>query len=158
MTGFGTATLLQPGEGHAFTIAADRVTVKGSTPEGSDGFAVVEYAGASGQPGPPLHVHHTFEEAWYILEGEVDFTLEGRTVRGSAGTYVLIPRGVPHTFAVAGGRAARWVGIFSPARFVRMLEELGAVFPQDGPPDPQRVLDVFRAWDTEIVEAPGTGA
>jgi hypothetical protein len=33
-----------------------------------------------------------------------------------------------------------------------MLEELGAVFPQDGPPDPERLLAVFRAWDTEMVE------
>jgi hypothetical protein len=97
-------------------------------------------------------VHHTFEEAWYILDGEVDFTLDGGNVRGRAGTFVLIPRGMPHTFAVAGTRAARWVGIFSPARFSRMLEELGAVFPQDGPPDPERLLAVFRAWDTEMVE------
>lgn len=153
MTGFGTATLLHPDEGRAFTIGADRVEVKGrSTPEGGDGFAVIEYTGTAGLPGPPLHVHHTFEEAWYVLEGEVEFTVEGRGARGRAGTFVLIPRGVPHTFAVAGARAARWVGIFSPARFLGMLEELGAVVPTDGPPDPERVLAVFRAWDTEIVE------
>jgi mannose-6-phosphate isomerase-like protein (cupin superfamily) len=140
--------LLEPGGGRKFSIGADEVSLLGRTEHAGDGFSVVEYRGAV-QPGPPMHVHHTFEECWVILDGEVEFKAADRTAVGRAGSFLLVPRGVPHTFQVRS--PARWVGIFSPARGVGLIEELGRLIPRDGLPDPDAVLALFTRYDSEIV-------
>jgi hypothetical protein len=58
----------------------------------------------------PLHRHSQEDEVWYVLEGEIAFTLDGATRRGGPGTFVYIPRGVAHTFQVVSA-TARWFGL-----------------------------------------------
>ena len=152
MTAAGRVIAVEAGEGHRFRIGADRVTRKGPVASGSDGFSVVEYEGAPGFPGPPPHVHRAFEEAWYILEGQVSFLSRGTTVSAQPGTYLFVPRDVPHTFRVEGTTPARWIGIFSPGRYVELLEKLGALLPPAGPPDPAALRRLFAAYDTDLVE------
>jgi mannose-6-phosphate isomerase-like protein (cupin superfamily) len=155
VSGYGHAVALGPGKGRRFTIGPDHVLVKGATQHAGEGFAVVEYHGASNNPGPPPHVHRTFEECWFILDGEVDFTMNGNVVRARAGSFFLVPRGTSHTFQVVGPSSARWVGIFSPARYMGLIEELGKLIPTDGPPDPAAVAALFARYDTDIVSGPG---
>jgi quercetin dioxygenase-like cupin family protein len=156
MSAGGRVVIRAPGEGRDFTIARDRVVVKGVTAHDGDGFAVVEYEGAAGAPGPPLHIHRGFEECWYILDGEVDFSLGEEVHRVGAGAFVLVPRDAVHTFRVAGGAPARWLGIFSPANGLGLIEELGDILPADGPPDVERVMALFARYQTEIVGGPIT--
>lgn len=143
--------VVPPGGGTEFRIAEDRFLRKGRPSERTSAFSVVEYEGAPGGMGPPLHIHRSFEEAWYLLEGEVEFTAAGHVTRARPGHYLLVPRGVAHTFRVASSEPARWIGIFSPGRYVGMIEELGALIPADGPPDPRRMRRLFAKWGSEIV-------
>lgn len=46
---------------------------------------------------PPLHIHRTFTEAFYILDGEIEFVADGEVLRAQAGSFVQIPIGVTHT-------------------------------------------------------------
>lgn len=144
-----TALVLGPGEGRSFTVGADRVVHKASSE--LDRFTVVEYLGAPVE-GPPLHVHRSTEELFFILEGEVDFTVEGVTERMGVGGVAFVPRGKAHTFAVAGGRPARWVGIFSPGSHMALVEELGALI-ASGKADPTAVAALFARYDTDLVVA-----
>lgn len=148
MTTGGDAIILEPGEGRRFSIGGDQVSFKATTAHEGDGFSVVEYRGVV-QPGPPMHVHHSFEECWFLLAGEVEFRVADQTTVGRTGSFFLVPRGVHHTFQVLS--PARWIGIFSPARYVRLIEELGPLIPEDGPPDQDAILELFRRYDTEIV-------
>ena len=154
MSAYGAAVFRGPGEGRDFAVGVDRVVVKGATAHDGDGFAVIEYEGAAGAPGPPLHIHRAFEECWYILEGEVDFSLGEEVRRVGVGGFVLVPRDAPHTFRVAGGAPARWLGIFSPANGLGLIEELGELIPADGPPDVDKVMALFARYQTEVVGGP----
>src|SRR4029077_1244575 len=116
MTGIGRVVAFGPGEGIEHRIGPDRFVTKGEASPRAESFAVIEYEGAPGISGPPPHVHRGCEEAWFILDGKVTFTTGGQTIAASKGTYLYVPRGVPHTFRVEGTRPARWVGIFSPGR------------------------------------------
>ena len=142
------AQLLDPGQGRNVPVGADRMVVKG----GDDAFTIVEYL-AGGVGGPPLHVHHGNEEVFYVLEGEVDFSCDGVTRRLRAGGVALVPREAVHTFAVAGDGRARWVGLFSPGRYVKLVEELGELLAK-GAPDPAAVAALFARYDTDIVGPP----
>ncbi|MCI4368034.1 MAG: cupin domain-containing protein [Thermoplasmata archaeon] len=147
----GKVVVFGPGEGNEFRIEADRFTTKGDASQRSALFSVVEYEGAPGVPGPPPHVHWAFEEAWFILEGEVTFTSQGKQIAARKGTYLFVPRGVPHTFEVAGKKPAHWVGIFSPGRYVGLVEELGAFLPGGRPPELEGIVRLFAKYDSEMV-------
>jgi mannose-6-phosphate isomerase-like protein (cupin superfamily) len=75
----------------------------------------------AGWAGPPLH-HHAFDEAFYVLEGELTFTVEDDEVVAGPGTFVLVPPGVHHTFANRGDAVVRMVNIHAPAGFDLRLE------------------------------------
>jgi mannose-6-phosphate isomerase-like protein (cupin superfamily) len=149
VTAAGSPISLGPGEGDHFSVGADQVTLLGSTGHSGDGFSVVDYRGAVGQAGPPMHVHHTFEECWIILEGEVQFRVRGDVMVGRPGSFLLVPRETPHTFQVLS--PARWLGIFSPARYVGLIEDLGQLLAGGGPPTEEAVLSLFQRYDTDIV-------
>jgi quercetin dioxygenase-like cupin family protein len=70
---------------------------------------------------PPLHVHQHEDEWFYMLEGEVTFHVGGETYLGSAGAFVSLPRGIPHTFSIESP-AARFLVLNTPGGFERMFE------------------------------------
>ncbi|MEA2331971.1 MAG: hypothetical protein QOH58_2109, partial [Thermoleophilaceae bacterium] len=47
--------------------------------------------------GPPLH-KHDFDEAFYVLDGELTFQVEDQLVTAGAGELAFAPRNVAHTF------------------------------------------------------------
>ena len=61
------------------------------------------------------------DDAFYVLEGELTFLLGDDEVRAPAGTFVLVPPGVPHTFANRTATPVRVLNIHAPAGFDRRL-------------------------------------
>mgnify|MGYP003701422783 CR=1 FL=1 len=63
-------------------------------------FSVQEWRGS----GPAtLHVHHSDDEAWHVLEGELTFRYSERVERVGPGTTVFVPADVPHTYSAGAG-------------------------------------------------------
>jgi mannose-6-phosphate isomerase-like protein (cupin superfamily) len=54
-----------------------------------------------GHTGPEPHVHDNEDDAFYVLDDEMTFLVDETTVAAGAGTFVLVPPGVEHTFANA---------------------------------------------------------
>jgi quercetin dioxygenase-like cupin family protein len=52
-------------------------------------------------------VHPDRTEAFWVLDGEAEFELDGQTTRGAAGSFVLVPGGAAHTFGATPDAAAR---------------------------------------------------
>jgi quercetin dioxygenase-like cupin family protein len=86
---------------------------------------ITESRYAPGERGPDPHVHRKHADAFYVLDGELVFGLgpEGSTrVRGTAGTFVLVPAGVIHTFGNESDADARFLNIHAPGMgFVESL-------------------------------------
>ena len=151
MTALGKVAVVPKGGGTEHRLGADRFLRKTGSPGPDDAMAVIEYVGAPGMPGPPPHVHRTFEEGWYILEGTVSFRSGEDAHPVGPGSFVHVPRGVVHTFQVVGTAPARWIGMFAPGRYLGLLEELGALLPEHGPPDGAAVARLFARYDTDLV-------
>ena len=75
-----------------------------------------------GREGPPIHQHAAEDDSFYLLEGELTFTVDGDEVLAGPGTFVLVPPEVPHTFANRGAAPARFVNVHAPAGFDLRLE------------------------------------
>ena len=102
--------------------------------EESDGqVSVIETAPAPGV-GPPLH-HHGFDEAFYVMEGELTFRLRDEVRTAGPGELVFAPRGVPHTFANLSDAPARQLIVCTPAGFERYFARMAAERQGTEPPD-----------------------
>ena len=87
--------------------------------------------------GPPPHYHTREEELFYVLDGEITFTVAERVVVGGPGTFVQIPRGTPHAFKNQSAVAARMLIQCVPAGFDRFMAEFATELPSpDSPPLP----------------------
>jgi mannose-6-phosphate isomerase-like protein (cupin superfamily) len=76
---------------------------------------IAEISSGPGAPAPPVHVHRRHVESFYVLEGELTLTAADGELRAGRGTWVQIPAGVSHTFAVTGNRPARFLNLHTPS-------------------------------------------
>ena len=89
--------------------------------EHSPRFNVSEIKMAPQKQGPPAHVHDDEDDAFYILEGELVFEVEGNEIVAGQGTFVLVPPGVEHTFGNRTDSEVRLLNIHAPAGFDKRL-------------------------------------
>jgi quercetin dioxygenase-like cupin family protein len=86
---------------------------------------------------PPLHRHAGNEEAYFVLEGDITFVLEGRTTTYGAETFVLVPAGAAHTFGNRSDAPARLLVIHAPA-LDGYFAELEQLWGGDEAPTPEQ--------------------
>jgi uncharacterized cupin superfamily protein len=82
--------------------------------------------------GPPLHLHQSWDEAFYVLEGAVTFLIDSAEHVAPAGSFVFIPRGVPHTFWNAGSISARQLVVFTPSGIEGYFDAVSGVLDGGG--------------------------
>src|SRR6476660_464459 len=103
----------------------------GNRLEGGD-FVLAEWVddgvSSAARPVAPLHRHLADDEAWYVLEGALGFVRGDERLEVTAGSAVLVPRGVAHTFWNAGAGRARYLIVMTPriAALVEAIHEPGA--------------------------------
>src|SRR6266567_4889609 len=141
--------VLRPGEGKRLLSPPSRrlpapLFVKAGAVDTRGAYSVFEQAMAPVALGPGHHIHDCAEEAWYILDGELTFRIGDAITRAGAGTFVLVPRGVAHSYANPGAAPARYLTLFSPPqdRFWEQLTDLVESAP-DGQPD-RKLLQTLR--------------
>ncbi len=112
--------------------------------DGQDGLSVLEHRAPFGDS-PPLHIHHTEDEVFHVLEGELRLRVADEERRCPRGTILLAPKGIPHTYRVESAAGARWVTVTARGDFERFVRALGRPAERDdlpppaGPPSPEAV-------------------
>lgn len=100
-------------------------------------YEVFEQQGPVGS-GPPPH-HHPWDEAYFMLEGEMDVLLGDRWIVLKPGAFVHVPRGVPHCFRYR--TPGRFVSMTSEGGASQFFTELAREVPP-GPPDLAQVVAI----------------
>jgi quercetin dioxygenase-like cupin family protein len=108
-----TPVIRQDDEGERFWFAGGGVfTMKATSAETGGSFAMWEDEVVRGKT-TPLHMHPNFDEAIYMVEGEILVHVDGEEHRvGERGLFVA-PRGVPHAFIVTS-ETARLLAVIAP--------------------------------------------
>ena len=86
-------------------------------------FALIEAVSRKGND-PPPHTHRREDEIFYVLEGEVVASVGDRTIKGTPGTMIFLPRDVRHTFTIESEHA-RMLILVTPAGFEGWFKEFG---------------------------------
>lgn len=87
-------------------------------------IAIVEHPVAPRILVPP-HVHQANDEWSYILEGRIGVRIGDDEFIAEAGSYVLKPRGIPHTFWNPDDQPARILEIITPSGLEEMFARFG---------------------------------
>lgn len=99
------------GEGERVAWRAEML-FKATADETGGGFSLIETSNPP-NAGPPLHLHRTVDEAFYVLEGSYEFYCGDDKVQAGPGCFVLLPHGVAHRYQ-AGADGGRVLMLFSP--------------------------------------------
>ncbi len=90
------------------------------------------------QPGVSIALHdHTFEEAYFILSGEVEGVLDGKKYVATPGDVLWTGVGCVHTFVNVSKGPVRWLETFAPQ------------------PPKENVFRFMREWDARAKELEG---
>jgi len=96
--------------------------------------SVTEIVVSAHNAGPPLHTHD-FDEAFYMLEGELIFQVEDELLTKRAGELAFAPRNVAHALANQSDTDARYLLVCTPAGFERHWGRIAAASQGVEPPD-----------------------
>lgn len=153
--------LKRPTEGRTLGIVGDvyRFLATGDDTDGK--YALFEAFVPPGG-GPPPHIHRREMEAFFVLEGEITFTVNDERSVARPGTYVSIPIGTPHAFSNESGKPSKMLILIAPAGLERMFFEvgtdLGVGATKTAPPSEDeihRLLAAAPQFGVEILPPPG---
>ena len=122
-------------------------------------YCLVECVVPVGAGAPPNH-HAGETEAFYILEGQVGFMIQGEERLAKAGDFVPIPDGAVHAFQAVGDTPARLLILNSPGHMHEaFFTGIGEVLPDDqtelpAPSEPNIAAVVAKAQETGMTIMP----
>lgn len=108
-------------------------------------------------PGPPPHLHKKYHEIFLIVEGEMEFMVNGEIRRVGEGESVDIPQNTIHTFSNKSNKPCKWINIHSPKGFSEFFNTMG--IPEDesdsqsrsvAPEKIQEVIASAASYDMEL--------
>ncbi len=74
--------------------------------------------------GPPPH-HHPWDEAYYVIDGALRFSVGGREQIARRGDFLYVPRGTVHAFSGESDEPARMLVFDTPAHAEAFFHEVG---------------------------------
>lgn len=149
-----------PGAGKAYSAVGDKYVILATGEQTGGAYCLAEAEVPPGG-GPPPHYHTREEESFYVLAGEITFTVDGKRVVGTPGTFVQIPRGMPHAFKNESSAPARMLIQCAPAGFDRFMAKFATELPSlDAPPLPpspeeiQKIMQVAPEFGIVMLPPP----
>lgn len=150
-------SVIGPHDGETIALGATtmRVLENGSTTQNRLGIAVSTLSPHT--DGPPQHHHNEHDEGFYVISGTARFTSGDDEHDAPAGSLVVVPPGVPHTFANLGDEPVVMLSTFTPSAYVQYFRDLADMIAQGTPMTPSSVTEVMARYSTEVspISRPG---
>ena len=146
-------------EGKKLWVADELMAFKASGEDTDGAYALTDSVVPPGG-GPPPHLHHREDEAFWVLEGDLEVTVGETTFGAGVGSFVHLPKGVPHAYRNIGAGPARFLTLMVPAGLEEFFEEMGKPGSDLSSPPPfeeediERLLVVAPKYGVEILLPP----
>jgi hypothetical protein len=132
-------------------------TIKATAAQTGGLFGLKE-SRAARDSGPPLHVHEHEDEACYVLEGEVTFFVGDDVISASTGSWVYLPRRIPHSLRIDSSEA-RTLWLIVPGGFESFFVDtfpaaVQGAGPPEGSPDLGQMVEAAARYEVTILGPP----
>lgn len=118
-----TSTIIQPGQGKTYLLMGDLFTIL-ATGENTGGVYGLSEVLMQPQGYIPPHFHEQ-EEAHYILDGEMEYQIDGKTIVATPGTFIHISRNQIHSFKNLGLKPLKYIFWVTPAGMEQISPQVG---------------------------------
>ncbi|MER7152804.1 cupin domain-containing protein [Streptomyces lydicus] len=142
-------SVVGPGDGETILLGSTRMRVLEDGSNTGHRLGLAESVLAPHTPGPPQHRHAQHDEGFYIISGTVRFTVGDNDHDATAGTFVMVPPGAPHTFANVTDQPAVMLSIFTPDLYVQYFRDLQEMFASGQALTPQASIQTMSRYATE---------
>src|SRR5207245_3926251 len=119
----GQAIVRHRDEGDAIWAVGSLFMVKLAVEESGGPLSVMQVVSLPGGA-TPLHVHHTEAEAFYLLEGEMTYQAGEDVFELRTGSFVYLPKDLPHRFRVRGTTPSKFLAFVTPGVVERLDSEV----------------------------------
>jgi quercetin dioxygenase-like cupin family protein len=102
--------------------------------------------------GPPLHVHHNEDEIFIVIEGKIQYYVEGEWHSVDPGGVVYLPRGAAHCYRNAGNTPSRHWILTTPAGFEIFFARCAAEFARNDDPEMSHIIEIHHAHGIELLD------
>lgn len=149
---------LDDGAGRAWWFLDTRMVVKADAAQTGGAYTLLEFSAPHGF-GPPRHVHNTEDEAFLVLSGGLRIACGDDEWDATTGSFVFLPRRVPHAFVVISREPVVALQLTTPGGFEQFVAEVGAPADREGLPTPTapdvaRLAAAAARHGTDIVGPP----
>jgi quercetin dioxygenase-like cupin family protein len=125
------------------------VKVSGSDTDGA--LAIFEQTSITQGKGTPLHLHHSQDEIFYVIEGSYYFRVGDEKHNLSKGDSIFLPRKVPHAWTQVSATGKMTV-VVQPAG---KLEDFFVTMANlDHEPSPKEIETIFADNDMQVIGPP----
>ena len=142
--------IVQPGGGQDLHAFGDVLSVMLGGDQTGETLAVMFNVTPPGG-GPPPHFHTREDELFLIVEGRVNFFIEGVWTEVEPGGAVFVPRGTIHCYRNAGSIPSRQWVLTTPSGFEQCFARCAEEFRNAGGPDMNRIVEISREHGIEFV-------
>ncbi|MGI5257872.1 cupin domain-containing protein [Streptomyces angustmyceticus] len=142
-------SVVGPEDGEVIVLGATRMRVLEDGSHTGHRLGMAESVLAPHTPGPPQHRHARHDEGFHVISGSVRFTVGDEDHDATAGTFVMVPRGAPHTFANLTGQPAVMLSMFTPDLYVQYFRDLQSMAADGQPLTPRDTIDTMSRYATE---------
>ncbi|MER0443782.1 cupin domain-containing protein [Streptomyces sp. Edi4] len=142
-------SVVGPDDGEVIRLGTTRLRIIEDGSRTGHRLGLAESVLAPFTPGPPQHRHAQHDEGFYVLSGTVRFTVGREDYDATAGTFVLVPPGAPHTFANTTGQPAVMLSTFTPDLYVRYFRDLQDMMAGGEAMDHEATLRTMSRYATE---------
>jgi quercetin dioxygenase-like cupin family protein len=116
--------LREPGTGRGTWAMGSLFEHLLESPAGTDRLGVALVTQPPGVA-TPLHRHTLEAEAFYLLDGRMDYRAGDDDYELYAGCFMYLPAGLPHAFRIRGDRPARFLAMVEPGGLLHLYDEVG---------------------------------
>lgn len=140
--------LNQP-SGESFWVLGDLYNFK-TTGKQTNGTLTIITQIIQPKNGPPPHIHHREDEAFYVLEGRFTFLNGDKVHTLETGAFVYIPKGTLHTFRNIDTEPGKLMVIITPAGLENFFYSIGTPANDISTPPAFTPVDIDRLIQSAI--------
>jgi quercetin dioxygenase-like cupin family protein len=148
--------LHKAGAGNSYWVLGDLYTFKVTGKETQGATTVIDQI-IQPRSGPPPHIHHREDEAFYVLEGAFQFMCGDQRTTLQTGAFAYIPKGTLHTFKNISDKPGRLLVTITPAGLEDFFYKIGSPATNLNSPPPfdpaviNKLMSIVNDYHMEVI-------